>query len=344
MENPNIVVIGSSAGGVTALEELIASLPADFTKPIFIVQHFAAETFNYLPETLNRLGKRNAMYPANGTSIKPGNIYIAPPDYHMLIEGNQILVKKGPKENRSRPSIDVLFRSAAYTFGHSVIGIILTGRRDDGSSGMWSIKRMGGITVVQDPLDALHPGMPANILQYVDVDYVVPLAKISNLLSDLTKKPVKTKSITQDEVKLLKLEVDIAALGDAFNKGIQDMGEHSSLTCPECGGALSTFTEGSLVRYRCHTGHAYTSNTLLDEVAEMAEKKLWQALRSLEEAVMILEKNANKSKEIGNNSAVAEYSIKAQQVRSKVNALKDFVIEQLQSSEQNLPGRLKESE
>jgi two-component system chemotaxis response regulator CheB len=331
MDRPEIVVIGSSAGGFNALQELVAFLPADFTKPLFIVQHFASETINHLPEMLAHAGKRNVLYPANGTIIRPAHIYIAPPDYHMLIEGGQILVKKGPRENRCRPSIDVLFRSAAYAFGHGVIGIILTGRRDDGSSGMWSIKRMGGTTIVQDPLDAVHPAMPANVLQYVNIDYVVPLSKISAVLSEQTTKTAQKKLPDHNEVRLLKMEVDIAALGDAFNKGIQKMGEPSPLSCPECGGALTTISEGNFIRYRCHTGHAYTSDTFLDEVEEMAEKGLWQALRSLEEAVMILEKNAEKSIERVGGSNVINYSMKARQVRNKVSALRDFIIQQLQS-------------
>jgi two-component system chemotaxis response regulator CheB len=293
MSDHKVIVIGSSAGGVFALKELIGSLPADFKAPVFIVQHVAADRHSYLAEILDHAGPLPALHPSDGTKIQEGTIYVAPPDHHMLIEDGHILVKRGPKENRFRPSIDALFRSAAYTYGQNVIGLILTDMLDDGTSGMWSVKRRGGIAIVQDPDQALYPSMPESVLQFVDADYICPLNQISRLLPELIQKSMEPKHDTDpQQVRLLKMEVDIAALGNAFDKRIVQMGEPSSLACPECGGALSTLTEGKIVRYRCHTGHGYSSASLLAEVNETAEHKLWAALRSLEEAVMIVEKNA----------------------------------------------------
>jgi two-component system chemotaxis response regulator CheB len=332
MKKSKVIVIGSSAGGVMALKELIASLPADFEVPIFIVQHIAPQVHSYMPEILNHSGGLKARHPEDGEQIRKGHIYIAPPDHHMLIEENHILVKKGPKENRFRPSVDALFRSAAYTYKNGVIGVILTGMLDDGTSGMWTINRMKGITIVQDPLDALYRSMPQNVLEHVDVDYIVPLAYIPELLNGLTK--VEMEEIPDEDStnrELLKLEIDIAAQQNSFERGIINVGTPSSLTCPECGGSLNVLTEGKITRYRCHTGHAYSSESLLEEVSETMEIKLWQAVRSLEERIMLLEKSADKLKETGDENVVENFLFKAQKAREASNSLRNFIFDQLGS-------------
>ncbi|MBE9464003.1 chemotaxis protein CheB [Dyadobacter sp. UP-52] len=136
MRSVDVIVIGSSAGGVMVLRQLVAALPADFKTPIFIVQHMAAAKDSYLVNILDSSGPLRVLHPADGAKIEKATIYVAPPDYHMLIEKGHILVKKGPKENRFRPSIDALFRSAAYSYGSGAVGIVLTGMLDDGCSGM----------------------------------------------------------------------------------------------------------------------------------------------------------------------------------------------------------------
>lgn len=213
MAKRNIVVIGASAGGVVALKELVRSLPPDFNATIFIVQHIAAYATSMLPEILNHAGSLRAVHPADGDSFQPGMIYIAPPDHHILIEEDRVLVKKGPKENRFRPSIDALFRSAAYNFGERAIGVVLTGLLDDGTSGMWSIKRLGGIGIVQKPEDAEYSSMPSSVLEYVDVDYAVPLAKMGALLNQLTSEEITPPHLTlsPEEEQILKTEVQIAS-------------------------------------------------------------------------------------------------------------------------------------
>jgi len=164
MPKRDIVVIGASAGGVYASQDLVASLPEDFDAAIFVVLHVAAHSPSFLPNILKASGALVAVHPNDGEAIASGRIYVAPPDHHLLIEGNRVLVKKGPKENRFRPSIDALFRSAAYTFGPRVIGVVLTGMLNDGTSGMWSVKRLGGVGIIQEPAEALYPSMPASVL------------------------------------------------------------------------------------------------------------------------------------------------------------------------------------
>jgi two-component system chemotaxis response regulator CheB len=256
---------------------------------------------------------------------------VARPDHHLLIEKGHILVKRGPKENRFRPSIDALFRSAAYSYGTGVIGLIMTGMLDDGTSGMWSIKRLGGITIVQDPADALFSSMPFSVMEHVEVDHISSLSKISQLLVELTYNAMEPKhKPSENEVRLLKMEIDIAALENAFDKGITKVGEPSLLTCPECGGALTTLREGKLLRYRCHTGHAYSSATLLSEVTETAEHKLWAALRSLEEAVMIVEKQAAASCINGDERAELNYRSSTKALKARADELRNFLNQYLE--------------
>ncbi|WP_210517390.1 chemotaxis protein CheB [Hymenobacter terricola] len=285
----DIVVIGASAGGVSALLELVKALPADFPAPIFVVQHVGADSHSILPQLLSSASALPVRHPQNGEIVVPGVIYVARPDYHLLLEGNQVLVTRGPKENRFRPSIDALFRSAAYTFGPRVIGVVLTGYLDDGTSGLWSVQRMGGLAIVQDPADAQAPSMPSNALEYVTADYVVPLAELGSLLVRLTAEPSPAKPrIPVDQLELLKIELTIAKLDNAFELGIIERGKLTPFTCPECHGALTQLIEGKLIRYRCHTGHAYTISALLGEVTASVEGLLYQSMRGLEETKMLV--------------------------------------------------------
>ncbi|MFC7671155.1 chemotaxis protein CheB [Hymenobacter humi] len=210
---------------MTALLALVKTLPADFPAPVFIVQHVGADSPSILPQLLGSASALEARHPQNGEIVRPGAIYVAPPDHHLLLEGNQVLVTRGPKENRFRPSIDALFRSAAYTYGPRVIGVVLTGYLDDGTSGLWSVQRMGGLTIVQDPHDAEQPAMPTNALEFVTADHVVPLAELGGLLVRLTtqRAPARPR-LPAAQLNLLKIELTIAKQGGGFELGIIDKG------------------------------------------------------------------------------------------------------------------------
>src|SRR6266446_3757140 len=182
-----IVVIGTSAGGIDALRVLVAGLPAEFNAPICVVLHTSPDSPGVLHEILNRVTPLEAVNAKNEEQLKPGRIYVAPPDWHLLVEPGRVCITKGPKENRFRPAIDPLFRSAAQVFGPGAIGVVLTGNLDDGTAGLAAIKQLGGTAIVQDPADAMFPSMPQSALHHVKVDYSVPLALIPTLLTDLTR-------------------------------------------------------------------------------------------------------------------------------------------------------------
>lgn len=178
----DIIVIGGSAGGIEAIQSLARGLPADLDAAVLIVIHTSPVGDYLLPEILTRVSKLPAARIAGKTLIERGKLYAAPPDRHLLVKGRHLVLSNGPKEQRARPSIDRLFRSAAESCGPRVVGVILTGMLHDGTAGLHRVKELGGIAVVQDPLDAAHGMMPASALSGVVVDYVRPLSEIAPLL------------------------------------------------------------------------------------------------------------------------------------------------------------------
>ncbi len=322
MAKRDIVVIGASAGGVSALTELIRLLPRDFNASVFIVLHLSPFSKSYLPDILTRQGQLTAIHPKDGEMIRPGAIYVAPPDHHILIEKDSVLVKRGPKENRFRPSIDALFRSAAYEYGPRVIGIVLSGLLDDGTSGMWTIKRLGGVCVIQDPAEAIHPSMPESVMKFVNIDYQLGIEKIAPLLQQLcaSRAPKKPK-LSPEETKRIKTEIAIAAEKNAFDMGIIENGKPTILTCPECNGALLSFQEGKRKRYRCHTGHAFVPEALLNGVTKAVEEDLWKAIKGLEESILLLEEIAQSLDQSGQREAARESRKKAMDIRKRSRLL-----------------------
>jgi len=325
-EKQNIVVIGASAGGIYALKQLAANLPPDFKAAVFIVQHLSATYPSILPDILTKAGPLKAVHPSDGEAVELGKIYIAPPDHHLLIEHQRVLVKRGPKENRFRPSIDALFRSAAYCYGPRVIGVVLTGYPDDGTSGLWTVKRLGGTAIVQNPEEAMYPDMPNNVLNFVKVDYQVNLSELAPLLCRLTQGNADRKPIlSARESKRIGDEVKIAAEKNAFEMNIHKMGEPTSLTCPECHGTLTEFREDKWVRYRCYTGHGFTAESLLGEVTKSVEDNLWSTVRVLEEMVMLLEKAGHRFLDTGQPKEAAKTLQKAHRIRRQAKRIQEFI-------------------
>jgi two-component system chemotaxis response regulator CheB len=329
MAKRDIIVVGASAGGVTALIKLVESLPKNINASIFIVLHIPPFSPSNLPAILSRAGLNNAIHPKDGELVKPGHIYIAAPDHHMLLEGKRILMKKGPEENRFRPSIDALFRSAAYVYGPRVIGVVLSGLLNDGTSGLWSVKRLGGITIIQEPEDADFPSMPLNVLHYVKVDYTASASNMGALLNKLTtEKAPKKPKISKKEMDSLKMEVVISKQDNAFEMGIMNEGDLTPFTCPECHGVLVRLIEGKFIRFRCHTGHAYTASSLLADLSKSVEETLWQAMRGLEETTLLLKQIGAHFKKEGRKDAAAIFIRKAGMTTRRARVIHDSVFKQ----------------
>ena len=225
--------------------------------------------------------------------MEPGFIYVAPPDHHLLIDDGSMAVKRGPKENGFRPSIDALFRSAAYSYGPGAVGVVLSGALNDGAPGLWSIKRLGGIAIVQEPNQAAYPSMPRSALEYVEADYQVPSTEIASLLIQLTEEQHEQAEVigngVNEDANRMAIETQIAAGMNLPEKTILGLGELSQFTCPECQGSLVRIKEGGLLRFRCHTGHGFSADALLEGLMETVGGLIWQTTRGFQEATMLLD-------------------------------------------------------
>lgn len=277
MKARDIIVIGTSAGGLSALKKLVRQLPPDLPATVFIVQHMSPAHSSILPALLQRVGKLKVSHAVDGERFSKSHVYVAPPDHHLIIEDRCIRLSQGPKENLTRPAIDPLFRSAALAFRSRVVGVVLTGELDDGTAGLWSVKYRGGITVVQDPTDAEHPSMPRSAADNVAIDYCLPLTEIGPLLVRLANDPFEEVSAPPSEK--LEIENRIALDDPRALTQLERLGELTSLTCPDCHGSLWQLTEDKFFRFRCRTGHAYTAETLLTKQNQALENILRDALR-----------------------------------------------------------------
>jgi two-component system chemotaxis response regulator CheB len=326
MAQRDILVIGASAGGVEALQELVGGLPAQLEASIFIVLHTAPSGPNLLAEVLQRRSALRVVNPTDGARIEKGRVYVGQRDHHLLIEGERIRIARGPKENRSRPSVDALFRSAAYACGPRVIGVILSGTLDDGTAGLWTVKRRGGTAVVQDPKDARYASMSESALRYVDVDHVVPIAQMAPLLVRLVK---ESPSATGEPVnKDLEIETAIARGGNALTQGVMTLGAVSPFTCPECHGVLLRLKDGGVPRFRCHTGHAFSVATLLSEVTTSIEDSFWIAIRAIDEAIMLFKHMAKHALEMGDAKSAQLFEHKAAEAQSRSDAIRAVTLQQ----------------
>ncbi len=268
--NRDIVVVGASAGGVDAVLELVAGLPADLPSAVFVVIHMQAGFASTLPELLTRRGQLKAAHAVHGEAVVSGKIYVAPPDTQLLIRGGYIEVVRGPKENGHRPSVDALFRTASQAYGPRVIGVVLTGYLDCGTAGMLSIKARGGLAVVQDPSDATVPEMPNSVIKHATVDRIAKLDGLASLLSSLTREEAgEWPAHLRREV----LQIEGSQLGGP-----------AELVCPACHGKLTESDLGGFQMFRCHVGHAFSLKSISTTQAEEVERSLWAAVRALDEA------------------------------------------------------------
>jgi two-component system, chemotaxis family, protein-glutamate methylesterase/glutaminase len=312
MATRDIVVIGASAGGVQALKTFVATLPADFQATIFIVLHLPPYSETQMPEILNRAGKLPAVQARNNDPFEKGHIYIAPPDRHLLLKPDKMVLEAGPRENFNRPAIDPLFRSAARSFGPRVIGVVLSGMLDDGTAGLQEIQAAGGIAIVQDPEDALYRSMPENALDHLDVDYREPVSNIGPLLCDLIQQEIpRTIQLSEPPFKTLQLE---------------DAGAPSVYSCPDCGGVLWELAEPNLVRFRCRVGHTYGPESLSARQSEDVERALWTALTSLEESAAFSRRLAARAWQRGDRHTAFYYEERMKKAEANAAHIRGLLI------------------
>ena len=325
MPGHDIIVVGASAGGVEALVALASGLPRNLPAAVFVVLHIPAQSPSLLPEILGRSGPLMAISAVDGMAIEHECIYVAPPDYHLLVEPGHVRVVRGPKENRHRPAIDPLCRSAARAYGPRVVGVVLTGSLDDGTAGLLAVKRRGGIAVVQDPNEALYPSMPRSALENVAVDYTLPLSAIGPLLARLAREPAAEEGaypVPEDmEMEAKLTEMDMSTLN-----GSKRTGRPSPFSCPECGGVLWELQDGELLRFRCRVGHAFSVDSVLAEQSIALEEALWAALKTLEENVSLSRHMATQARKRGQNHIAERFEEKLDRAERHAAMIRQLLV------------------
>lgn len=339
LEKRNIIVIGASTGGFEVIKQLVAALPVGLEAAIFIVWHMSPDVMGILPQVLNQQKTLLATTAVDNEPISLNRIYVAPPDKHLVLEKGFVRVTRGPKENRFRPAVDPLFRSAAASYGARVIGIILSGALDDGTAGLWTIKSRGGLAIVQEPAEAEVPSMPASALAAVAVDYRVSIAEMASLLVRLAAETVvETSEVAMEEQIKTSREVRVAAQQRALKLGKLTFGQLTPYACPDCHGVLSAIVDGDIIRYRCHTGHAHSADSLLVTITEKIEDTLWSAIRGMEESISLLNNLGDHYAGKNQPKLAALYFKKAQEAESRTEIVRQIVF----THEQLTPASLSE--
>jgi two-component system chemotaxis response regulator CheB len=317
-----VVVIGASAGGVSALSTLVSQLPSTFPAPILIVLHIGSH-HSVLPQILSSRGPLPAAHAQHGERMMAGCIYVAPPDRHLLVEDGQLRLTRGPKEHFTRPAIDPLFLSAALAYGPRAVGVILTGTMDDGTAGLQAIKACGGMAVVQDPDDAQEPSMPRSALRHVAVDHCGPIDGMADALTALASRDY-VRVWAEKPAQLLHEQALALAQGDPMDHLVA-IANPSTFVCPDCSGSLWQLRDATPLRFRCHTGHAFTLRTLQHALKETADEALWTAVRALQEQALLLGALAAAHQEAGEEQELDRIEQGRQALMKQTNSLRAII-------------------
>jgi two-component system chemotaxis response regulator CheB len=324
MSDPKyIICVGTSAGGIRALEEFVVQLKPEMDAAFFVVLHLSRKGIGeFLFQRLENSTNLECKLAENDEPIRRGVIYIAPPDNHLLVAKGKIVVGRGARENGWRPSINNLFRSAAAAYNSRVIGIILTGLLDDGATGMRSIKRCGGLSIVQDPNEADYPDMPLSVLNSMEVDFVSSLTKMGSLLTSIVD---NGNDMTEVEVPHdIKTEAEIDVRVSTRIDNISQF-EKIDINCPDCGGGLYMTQKEAPAHFRCHVGHSFSERELLIRVSEVMENTFWTSLRMMEEKKALLMKLYTKDVERGYKITSERHLSLAKEMEVHIENLKQIL-------------------
>lgn len=318
-----IITIGASAGGLNAISEVVAQFSEEMNVAVFIVLHLSKVGMGeFILSRIQKYTQFTCIIPKDGEKIEARHIYVAPPDIHMVVKDGNIGHAHGPAENRWRPSIDVLFRSAAASYGSQVIGVILTGYLNDGATGMSAIKRNNGYCIVQDPNEAEYPDMPLSVLEMLEVDYCVSLNKIGEAVSAIIKN-AKPENLPP-EPQVLK-EAEIAEKNITSIDAVSQLGVKALYSCPDCGGGLWHVDADNLKKYRCHVGHSYSQDDLLIKQSESLEATMWIALRMMEERRMLLDKISEEESRKGFIRMANLHKVRGEDLKVHIDKLKEIL-------------------
>jgi two-component system, chemotaxis family, protein-glutamate methylesterase/glutaminase len=335
MSNRNIIVIGGSAGATGPLKDILKRLPQDIPAAVFVVLHIPARGIGMLSMVAAAASQLPVRQADDGMIIENGHIYLAAPDYHLLVYEKRLVLGRGPRENLVRPAIDPLFRSAAMHHGPRVIGVVLSGLLSDGAAGLNAIKRCGGVAVVQEPSDALSDEMPRRAMEATTVDLCVPGAKLGDVLCDLARESAGNALPVGPEIAL---EVEIAAGARIGSDALAKIADPVALTCPSCGGVLSKLKNENPLRFRCQVGHSYTAEALAKEQEGRVDEALRVALRIIEERAELVHRMAEDGRQSGRRAVAEMYDSRAEEYRRYADTIRKAVLQTLNSEPFANPG------
>jgi two-component system chemotaxis response regulator CheB len=295
-------------------------LPADLPASVFVVQHTSEEAPGLLARTLAGSGTLPAVTASGVMPLEHGRIVVAPPNRHLVLTTKGARVVFGPRENRSRPAIDPLFRTAAVNYTSRVIGVVLTGMLSDGAAGLLAVRRCGGAAVVQAPSNALYDEMPRSALSRVPDAHRVRLADLASLLARLTAEPAPPPPDVPESLRIEARLTERAAMTEDWN---EVPGSTTDFTCPECSGAIQAIEEEGTVRYRCRVGHAYSPQDMLAAKGAAVEHAVWVALQTLEERAHMLDRIAGEQRGIGRSAD--PFDARARETRQHAEQLRELL-------------------
>jgi two-component system chemotaxis response regulator CheB len=302
-------------------------MPRDLDAAILIVLHTASRTGSLLPRVFERSCLLPVSHPQDGDPIERGHVYIAPPGFHMLVEEDRLRVVQGPRENRQRPAVDPLFRSAAAAYGPRVIGVILTGMLDDGTAGLMVVRSSGGKAIVQDPQTALYPAMPKSALDHVPDAVAAALPQIPALLLQLIRSPLPPEARRPRRIpEAAAKETRIAELDMSEISSEDRLGKPSPFACPDCGGVLWEIEQNGFLRFRCRVGHALTARHLGAQQRHAVETALWEALRALEESASLYRRMAGRARNSSLPLPANQFEEHASNTEANSRILRDFLL------------------
>jgi two-component system chemotaxis response regulator CheB len=316
-----IIVIGGSSGALRPLQHILKALPADLPAAVFAVLHVAPYGGTGLFDHLARLTPMKSVVGQDGDPLENGKIVFAPPDNHLVIKSDHIRVVRTPRENLWRPSVDVLFRSAAVAHDSHVTGVILSGALDDGSAGLAAVKRCGGVAIVQSPQEAAVASMPESAIRNIQVDHVLDAAAIAPLLEQRAREPVREQVPIPED---LLLESRFAESGEPSLEINNALGELSEFTCSECAGPLWKRRD-DMLRYRCLTGHALTARSLDEGLARNLDGALWAAIRQFEQRANLCARMSEVERAHGRELTAAVYEEREREAKENARLIRQML-------------------
>jgi two-component system chemotaxis response regulator CheB len=305
-DRPRLVVIGGSAGAVEVLQRIVAGLAPDLPAAFCVVVHLPPFIESGLPAVLSRAGRLPCVSASDGAPLRAGQIVVAPANHHLVVDGEQVRLDLGPRENGVRPAVDVLFRSAAASRGSDVIGVVLSGARDDGAAGLAAIKAQGGGAVVQDPADALFPSMPMSALAQVAVDATAPADELPHVIDRLLHAPTAALQSRPDPMS--------------------QPDDQLITVCPDCGGVM-TETDADVLQWRCHVGHVYSAATLDELQGVEVEEALWGAVRTLKDRAALLRRLSRDAERRRASASAKAFAARAEHAARHAEILRRLVVD-----------------